>query len=414
MPVALMQLRGLRRQGIAACTLGLLALLALAEAAAHDGPHGDAASVIDSRHRQTDPRLKDARAELLARAEAELARGDTVAAGESFERAAMMLHAADTEMGLVRSYMQAGQYARALAFCAHTAGVHREAPAAGALYAWLLRAGGQTAFSERTLQQSVQRAPRDAVVLATQRAFASALPVANPELLQTPHRMAPQPVMLGGQPGVPQVARVSGGGVLVGQGLLALVPLTTAQGAAQRGLWVRNGLGQTTRARLQADAGLEAQGIALLRLDSPMDAGDGLQSTTREPFAGSPGFAAQYAPQQDAQPAWPWLSLGFFGAFPAQGGARSLGIEQAGGANGGPVFDAQGQLAGMALPGPAGEALMIPAARWQAAQAGLTAPAQAPAPVRAEALARPAPAEQVYEAALRLALQVIVLPPRAD
>lgn len=407
-----MQLRGLSRQGIAACALGLLALLALAEAAAHDGPHSDAASVIDSRHRQTDPRLKDARAELLVRAEAELARGDAVAAGETFERAAMMLHAADTEMGLVRSYMQAGQYGRALAFCAHTAGVHRESPAAGALYAWLLRVGGQGAFAERTLQQSLQRAPGDAVLLATQRAFASALPVANPELLQSPHRMAPQAVMLDGQAELPPAARVSGSGVLVGQGMLALVPLASVQGAAQRVLWVRNGLGQTTRAQSQPDARLEALGIALLRLDSPMDPGEGQQSTPREPFAGSPGFAAQYAPQQSAQPAWPWLSLGFFGALQAQVGARRLGIELASGPYGGPVFDAQGRLAGMALPGPAGEALMIPAASWQAAQAGLAAPATAPA--RAEAPARPAPTEQVYEAALRIALQIIVPPPRAD
>ena len=79
------------------------------------------------------------RAALLDAAEAALARGDTEAALAGFERAAGMLHAPDTEMGLVRSQMQAGQYRRALAFAAHTAGAHLEAPAASALYAWLLR-----------------------------------------------------------------------------------------------------------------------------------------------------------------------------------------------------------------------------------------------------------------------------------
>lgn len=56
------------------------------------------------------------------------------AAAATIERAAMMLHAPDTEMGLVRSYMQAGHYRRALAFCAHTAGVHREASVVAALW----------------------------------------------------------------------------------------------------------------------------------------------------------------------------------------------------------------------------------------------------------------------------------------
>jgi len=383
----------------------LLPLVAPAPSFAHDGPHDDAASVIDSRRKQADPRLTHARTELLARAESELARGDASAASDTFERAAMMLHAADTEMGLVRSYMQAGQYARALAFCAHTAGVHREAPAAGALYAWLLRAGGQGAFAERTLLQSLERAPSDAVLRATQRAFANALPVATPELLQTPQRMAPQAVMLGGQADVPAAARTYGSAVLAGRGEVALVPLTTLQDAAQTGVWVRNGLGQTTRAQVQPNAELRAMGLALLSLEAPLDAGDALQSAPREPFAGSPGFAVQYAPQQDATAAWPWLTLGFFGAMPLQDNARRLGIELAGGPFGGPVFDAQGRLTGMALPGPGGVALLVPANRWQGTLAALPAPV-----AMATASARAAPNEQVYESALRVALQVIALP----
>ena len=402
----------MRRRGAAAmasCAAALLPLGALAPSFAHDGPHHDAASVIDSRRKHADPGLSNTRSELLARAEAELAHGDAVAASDTFERAAMMLHAADTEMGLVRSYMQSGQYARALAFCAHTAGVHRESPAAGALYAWLLRAGGQSAFADRTLRQSLERAPRDAVVLATQRAFANALPVAAPELLQAPQRMAPQAVMLGGQPEVPAAARTVGSAVLAGRGALALVPLATLRDAGGQGLWVRNGLGQTTRAQLQPDAELKAMGIAMLRLDLPLDGSDALQTAPREPFAGSPGFAVQYAAQQDATAAWPWLTLGFFGAMPSQGGgARSLGIDLAGGPHGGPVFDAQGRLAGLALPGADGEALLVPALRWQDTPAGSQAPV-----ATATAAARAAPTEQVYESALRVALQVIALPDKA-
>lgn len=386
-------------RGLAASTLAVLLLASSAgPALAHDGPHGAAASVIDSRNHRQDP----ARIALLRQAEAELGRGDAGAAGETFERAAMMLHAADTEMGLVRSYMQAGEYGRALAFCAHTAGVHRESPAAAALYAWLLRAGGQNAFAERTLDQALQRAPEDEVLLEARRAFAAPLPAATPALLRTPQRMAPQPVMLDGQPELPAAARVRGSGVLVGRGTLALVPAAFLRGTDA--LWVRNGLGQTTRAQRQHNASLESQGVALVRLASPLDPGPSLSLAAREPFAGSPGFAFQYAAQQDTQAAWPWLSQGFFGALPSQPGARRLGIELPAGPDGGPVFDGQGRLAGMVLAGPKGEVLMLSASQWQAMEGG------APPPPPAAEPHRTVPAEQVYERALRVALQAIVLP----
>ena len=398
-----MRLR-LRLPGLAARALLAAALLPGPgrPAFAHDGPHGDAASVIDGRSRDDPARLA-----LLRQAEAELARGDAVAAGETFERAAMMLHAADTEMGLVRGHMQAGQYGRALAFCAHTAGVHRESPAASALYAWLVRAGGQDAFAERTLAQALQRAPLDEVLLAARRAFAAPLPVATAALLQTPQRMAPQAVMLGGQGEVPAAARAAGSALLVGRGEMALVPAGLLRGAD--GLWVRNGLGQTTRAQRQQDAALEAQGVARLRLESPLDAGPATAPASREPFAGSPGFAFQYAAQQDAQPAWPWLSQGFFAAVPLQPSARrQLGIELPAGPDGGPVFDREGHLAGMVLAGPKGEPLMLPASQWQPMEA-VDGPVSSPPPLAAGSQ-RTATAEQVYERGLRVALQVIVLP----
>src|SRR6516225_1593164 len=113
--------------------------------------------------RVNDPALMDARAKLLARAEGELARGEVTAATDTFERAAMMLHAPDTEMGLVRAYMQAGQYRRALAFCAHVAGAHLESGPAGGLYAWLLRAGGQGKVADRVLRETIERLPQDPV-----------------------------------------------------------------------------------------------------------------------------------------------------------------------------------------------------------------------------------------------------------
>ena len=88
-------------------------------------------------------RLKE-KAQLLATGEAALARIDLDAALQAFDRAASIQHAADTEMALVRTYLQAGQYRRALASGAHTAGAHLDVVAGSALYAWLLNTGGQT------------------------------------------------------------------------------------------------------------------------------------------------------------------------------------------------------------------------------------------------------------------------------
>ena len=66
-----------------------------------------------------DPAMAE-RAAVLRSAEAALARGEPTQAVNAFDRAALMLHSADAEMSLVRAYLQAGEYRRALAFCAPT------------------------------------------------------------------------------------------------------------------------------------------------------------------------------------------------------------------------------------------------------------------------------------------------------
>ena len=395
----------MKRIAAACIALGLTGTQVLAQPGA---PPRSAASITD--FRVNDPALMDARAALLRRAESELAQGDAAAANETFDRAAMMLHAPDTEMGLVRTYMQAGQYRRALAFCAHTAGTHRESPSAGALYAWLLRAGGQGAFAERVLSETLERSPQDPVSLEVRRAFAAPWPMAADALLQTPHRLAPQAVMAPGQAAIPEAARVVSSGVLIRDGTLALVPNAAVRSASSGTLWVRNGLGQTTRARVdEGSRALEALGVTVLRLDAALEPPPSLAMAPREPFAGSPGFAVEYA-ASGAAAAWPWLNQGFFGAFQGSG-LRRLGIELADGPHGGPVLDAQGRLAGIALPGAEREAVMLPASRWQdlPGMATATSPPDAAGPA---APARPSgtlPADQAYESGLRLALQVIAL-----
>lgn len=399
---------------IALVALGLPGPHVDAQQAANRAEPRSAAAITDMR--VLDPALVAARLALLSRAEAELARGDTAAATDTFERAAMMLHAPDTEMGLVRAYMQAGQYRRALAFCAHVAGAHLESAPAGALYAWLLRAGGQSAVAERTLRDALERAPDDPVSLEVRRAFAAPLPVATDLLLQSPHRMAPQALMDGKQAEIPGAARIVSSGVLINDGTMALVPSAAAGSAAAGTLWVRNGLGRTTLARIEPtnarNAGLEALGLRLLRLDTALDSGGPQGVAVRDPFAGSPGFAMEYAASEGAVPAWPWLSPGFLGASVGSAGLRRLGIDVADGPHGGPVLDARGHLAGMVLRGPDGEAWMMPASRWLdwvgvvSASPARTLP---DSPQRA-GVASAIALDEAYERGLRLALQVIVLP----
>ncbi len=112
------------------------------------------------------------RSALLVQGEAALANGDVGRALGAFERAALMLHAADTEMALVRTYMQAGEYRRAVSFSAHTAGAHRQVIAGAVLYAWLLSRGGQDDAARRLLA-AAQHESHDPLLREAQQLMAS-------------------------------------------------------------------------------------------------------------------------------------------------------------------------------------------------------------------------------------------------
>lgn len=332
------------------------------------------------------------RVALLARAQAELERGDANAALDDFERAAMMLHAADAELGLIRAAMQDGQYRRALAFCAHTAGEHTDEADGGALYAWLLRVGGQAAQSSRTLADVRAHAPGDTLVDAVDRALASpSPPVASGPLLESSHRMAPWPVMLASQPQPPASARFASNAVLIDDGDAAVVPLSAL--GTNTHLWVRNGLGQTTAAKLAAsDASLSSRGLARLVLQARMPVGDSKASAGRAPFAGSPGYAMQFG-RGDA-PAWPVLTQGFLGGLVRDSDLRKLGFD---GAAGAAVLDAKGRLVGITVADAAGEATWLPLPSGAPAT-GLSAPT-------GPSLVAP---DQIYESGLRRVVQVLV------
>ena len=326
-----------------------------------------------------------------------------------------MLHAADTEMGIVRTAMQQGRYAQALGFAAHTAGAHLESPPAAALYAWLLRIGGQSAVSDRVLHEALARAPDDAVLRATREAFASGVPLAGGVLLDVPHRMAPRASGLASDgENLPAGAVVVSGGVLVAGGTQAIVPLAIAARIGGSRVWLRDGLGLTVGGTLVLtgqDTALAAAGLARVRLDRalPFEAED-VASPAPLP-AGRPAFGVEYVTGSGAA-AWPWLTQGFIGSMSSDG-ARRLGIALAAGPHGGPVLDGQGRLAGIALERPDGSEVFVPAASWQRDESDAlgTGPAE-----RVLAVASPAPgmhtvvpATEAYERAMRLALQVVAI-----
>ncbi|MES2609939.1 MAG: hypothetical protein V4679_06830 [Pseudomonadota bacterium] len=336
---------------------------------------------------------------LLREAEAALAAGDAQTAEQGFDRAALILHSADTEMGLVRSYMQSGQYRRALAFGAHTAGAHLDVVGGAALYAWLLHAGGQDVIARKLLADAQARAPSQPLVAGVARELASGAPHASGDMLLAPARLAPYSHS-SHSAALPRGVRVVAAGTLVDEGRMALVPARAVAGS--RRLWVRNGLGQLVPATAMPVR--SEGGVALLRLGSPLPA-PSTGSVPADVFPGAVAFAVAYAQTSDAGAAWPLLRTGFVGAARGAQGDRDLDVSMHQGlAPGGPVFDQAGRLAGIALldgaGGAAGGARLVAAPRLRAALNG-----QVALPVSTEG-GRLGP-DAVYEAALRSTLQVI-------
>ena len=344
------------------------------------------------------------RSQLLQEGEAALARLDPAAALQLFERAAAILHAADTEMAIVRAHMQTGDYRRALAFGAHTAGAHLDVVGGAALYAWLLDAGGQSAVAERLLKEAQGRAPSQPLLAQVQDELKSGLPRAHATLRTVPVRLAPY----GDERGLPSSAQVVGSALLLHSGKHALLPLAVLP--RKGSVWLRNGLGQLAAASVIQR--YPDMGLALVQLRQPLPPPQGLFAAPRDAFPGSVAYAVEYVPTPDASPAWPLLKNGFLGgAAPATapwpGASRELGLDLKAGPRGGPVFNATGQLTGLALRGPTHSSpdRLVPVSALRSrlghkAQDWLGTDSQQKA-------ASPLAMDDIYELNLRATLQVI-------
>ncbi len=328
------------------------------------------------------------RQRLLVDGEQALRRMQTTVAQDLFERAALMLHAADAEVALVRTHMQAGDYRRALAFGAHAAGAHRDQPAALALYAWLLHLGGQGTVARWQLEQAL---------LGN---------VAAPEVLAHMRRLLEQPwpaTVAGGlhlapygfAVARPTLTRVVGNATLLPGGRGALAPLALL-GTAET-VWLRNGLGQLSAAHVAQR--WPQWGLAALALAEPLPFPADLELSGAVPFAGSPGTMIEFATADDDAPAWPMLRQGFF-ARGVAGPRRLLGFDAPPGPRGGPVFDRAGRWAGLALADAMGPPVMVTLVDLPSGLVNV--------PTGTPAARGAMPEAEVYERSLRIALQLIV------
>jgi len=340
------------------------------------------------------PRTTAARLDLLRQGEAALAAGNPRDAEEWFERAGQMAHEADAELGQLRAMLAAGEFRRALAFAAHIAGVHQDNGAGAGMYAWLLHLSGQPRVAQETLERALERLPTDAVLLATRELLHAAQPQPAGVLLQTPARFAPLPRAAAGLPALPARFRGLASGVLVDP---ATVLTATAAIAGHERVWVRDGLGRTTGARItHRDA---PSGLAELRLDTPLAlAGPALAMPARDPFPGSPAFTVAYVTQGET-PAWPMLRIGFVGGPASQPGLHLPGQALPADASGGALFDNGGRLIAVTTQAEGGGAHAVLPSRLRAS--GATMP-----PTANDAPAR-LPLDELYERALSRVVQVL-------
>lgn len=332
---------------------------------------------------------------MLAAGEQHLLDGDAAGAEAAFERAAAAVHDHDVEISLVRTYMQAGDYRRALAFAAHAAGAHGDAPATSALYAWLLTSGGQRQVARRLLEPMLSAHADDALLVHAAARLAEPWPVADTALLGAPARFAPYAF------GAAAAGRVAASAMLSADGARALAPGAAIPRDAPE-LWVRNGLGAAVAATVERRLEIKGVGLAVLALHEPLPAPVDLAATARTPFAGSVGYAVEFAPQHGAEAAWPLLTLGFFGRSLREDELPVLGIDVPAGARGGAVFDDAARVVGVTVRAVDGSDRLAPVAMLpEDLRRAFGAPLQGAAAPRL-------PIDVIYERALRSTLQVIV------
>lgn len=364
------------------------------------------------------PQALAERQRLLDEGENRLRAGDAEGARQAFEQAALHAHEARIELGILRAQMQAGDYRHALAFAAHTAGVHLDEVQGRVFYAWLLNLGGQEAIAAQTLAQAEATAPDHPMVQAVRRCVQSGRYAVDGVLLSTPARLASFASGAATEVARARGARVVSSALLLADGRHALAPQSVLP--ASGAIWLRNGLGQTVAAEPDPQDATPGLGLVLLKLAEPLPTPGAMVVPVRDAFPGSPAYALDYAPDAAGEAAWPVMRLGFLGALTVAGSAgqagtvgsvepvmslRRLGVALPGrGPRGGPVYDQGGRLVGLALGGEAADSLIPVGALMGRFGERFGKQDSTPRPL-------PLAPDELYEQAMKASLQVLVEAP---
>ena len=329
----------------------------------------------------------------LSNADRALMRGDAATAVASLDHAAS--HSAEAEALLVRAKLLLGRYRQALDLAGHSAGEHRESPGASALYAWLLSMGGQRTYALRMLKDLQSNGLADDVVAKTIDLLQSPSKAPGAALLSGPYRMVPDDIRDAERAAPSPHGHVISNAVLLGDGQHALVPWSVAL-AESNALRIRNGLGQSTTARL--DRRLDDGPLALVSLDTPLEPVP-ILAASLAPFAGSPGWVVTFACAAPAQPAWPWMFAGFLGRQADDGTRQVSSAGAPADCTGAPVFDSAGRLLGVMAIDRRGASSMVPIGTLRE-DLGFHGPEATQSP------------DLIYERSLRSVLQVIADGPK--
>lgn len=110
---------------------------------------------------------------LLQSANQALASGEFERAAEQFEQAARVNDSTpEAEIGMVRAYLQAGEYRKALAVATLVAGEHPGSPEAEAFLAWVEFIGGQRDFATSSSAPQLLLRRRTSICTKCEDAFA--------------------------------------------------------------------------------------------------------------------------------------------------------------------------------------------------------------------------------------------------
>ena len=255
-------------------------------------------------------------ADYIAQAKSALTIGNSQQAAELYEKAAALGEAPEAEIGLVRAYLQAGEFRKAIAFANLVAAEHPDISETAALLAYLEDLEGQTPAAIAKITAELNQQPDDvaltaayAEILLNHMATPQAIQLLDTWMARNPanadiNRLRARAALITGDQKAVQswreqtlileektkqstdvkptthwpshplaafsidqhMAFKSGNGLVVDEGrkILTTAPLVTG---ATDSLLVRNGLGKIAKAHLEkifAD-----QGLALLRLETP-------------------------------------------------------------------------------------------------------------------------------------------------